>query len=252
MTEIGRHNLDNLSNLGFDMISLRPNPRVLKKIIRRDFFKYGNANISTEYTIWASAFNVAIKYNIPFVLQGENEALTLGASEGLNRDGDASQVYKNNTLSGIDAFERFGDVAKKEELFMYRFPDPSAFNGKAIYLEYYIKEWGQVSNAEFSMKHGMKIREDDLEELGSVQKFCALDSDLWIVNQILKYAKYGFGYATDEACYEIREGRITREEGFELVRKYDGKCGEQYIKKFCDYIGITQDEFWREVEKWKK
>ena len=227
-----------------------------QKIVKRDFYKYGNANISTEYTIWSSAFSIAIAYNVPFIIQGENEALTLGASQGLNRDGDAAQVYKNNTLSAVDAFERFGDVkdVSKKDLFMYRFPDSKRLDEvgiRAAYLEYYTNDWDQVKNAEFSMKHGMKIREDNLEELGAVQKFCALDSDMWIVNQLIKYVKFGFGYATDEACYEIREGRITREQGFELVRKYDGRCGDKYINKFCRYIDISIDEFWNVVEKFR-
>ncbi|MFH2085105.1 MAG: N-acetyl sugar amidotransferase [Candidatus Omnitrophota bacterium] len=256
MTEIGRHNIENLCKLGFDMINIKPNPRIMREIIRHDFYERGNLNISTEYTIWSSAYRVAMEQKVPLIIQGENEALTLGASEGLNRDGDAAQVYKNNTLSGINAFQRYAECegVSKKDLFLYKFPEPGLLDRieiRACYLEYYTNEWDQVGNAQFSMKHGLKIRDDDLEELGSVHKFCALDADLWIVNQLLKYAKFGFGYATDEACYEIREGRITREEGFELVRKYDGKCGEKYIQKCCDYIGITQREFWQQVARWR-
>ncbi|TAN45253.1 MAG: N-acetyl sugar amidotransferase [Nitrospirae bacterium] len=256
MTEIGRYNIENLCKLGFDIINIKTNPRVMRKIIRDDFFKRGNLNISTEYTIWSSAYRVAMEHKVPLIIQGENEALTLGASEGQTRDGEATQVYKNNTLSGVNAFQRYADCegVSRKDLFLYNFPDPGLLDRigiRAYYLEFYINEWDQVGNAEFSIKHGLKIREDDLSELGSVQKFCALDSDLWLVNQLIKYYKLGFGYATDEACYEIREGRITREEGFELVRKYDGKCGEKYIKKACDYIGITTDIFWREIEKWR-
>ena len=29
----------------------------------------------------------------------------------------------------------------------------------------------------------------------------------------------------------------------QLVRQYDGKCGVKYIQKFCDYIGITLEDF---------
>ena len=74
---------------------------------------------------------------------------------------------------------------------------------------------------------------------------------MWIVNQLLKYVKFGFGYATDEACYEIREGRITRDEAIELVRKYDGKCGDKYVKRFCDYIEIAMDEFVDVVDRYR-
>ena len=245
--------LNPFNPMKFDLIIIKQNPRIMRKIIKHDFYSVGNMNISTEYTIWSSAYRIAMEHKVPLIIQGENEALTLGASEGLNRDGDAAQVYKNNTLSGINAFQRYANCegVSKKNLYLYNFPKPGLLDRisiQAYYLEYYTNEWDQVGNADFSMKRGLKIRDDDLEELGSVKKFCALDSDLWIVNQVLKYVKMGFGYATDEACYEIREGRITRSEGFELVKRYDGKCGEKYIKKFCRYIGISIEEFWRVVE----
>lgn len=254
MTDLGRQNIENLSHLGFDIIHIKPNPRIMRAIIRRDFYERGNLCISTEYTIWSSAYRLAMQRKIPLIIQGENEALTLGASDGLNRDGDAAQVYKNNTMSGINAFQRYAhfEGVSDKDLFLYSFPDAELLERvgiQAVYLEYYTDEWDQVGNAEFAIKHGLKIRDDDLEALGSVQKFCALDADLWIVNQLLKYVKLGFGYATDEACYEVREGRITREEAFELVRKYDGKCGEKYIQRFCDYIEITTAEFFDVVER---
>lgn len=39
ITEIGRQNLDNLSKLGFDMISIRVNPKVAKILARKSFLK---------------------------------------------------------------------------------------------------------------------------------------------------------------------------------------------------------------------
>ena len=50
---------------------------------------------------------------------------------------------------------------------------------------------------------------------------------------------------------------MNKKEAIELVKKYDGKCSPKYIKKFCDYIEISIDEFWTIVEKfrgpmWKK
>ena len=43
---------------------------------------------------------------------------------------------------------------------------------------------------------------------------------------------------------------MTREEGKEKIAKYDGKCGEKYLKEFCDYIGITIEEFWKVADKY--
>jgi hypothetical protein len=42
---------------------------------------------------------------------------------------------------------------------------------------------------------------------------------------------------------------MTREEGIELNKKFDGSCSPEYIKSFSNYIGITVDEFWEQVDK---
>jgi len=68
---------------------------------------------------------------------------------------------------------------------------------------------------------------------------------------MLKFIKFGFGQCMDQVCYDIRSGHMTREEGIELVKKYDGKCSEVYIKDFCNFIGITDTEFWDISEKFR-
>jgi len=80
---------------------------------------------------------------------------------------------------------------------------------------------------------------------GRLDPYCSIDSDMQIVNQMLKYYKFGFGFVTDEVCNSIRDGAMTREEAIEKVEKYDGKCSEEYIKEFCEYIGISVNEFWK-------
>ena len=242
--------------LGLNCLLVNAWPEKMTDLGRLNIETLSQLCISTEYSFWWSAYRLALLRKIPLIIQGENEALTLGASDGLNRDGDAAQVYRNNTMSGINAFQRYANFEGvcAKDLFLYSFPDATLLTRvgiRSVYLEYYTDEWDQVGNAKFAMRYGLKIRDDNLEELGSVHKFCALDADLWIVNQLLKYVKLGFGYATDEACYEVREGRITREEAFKLVRKYDGKCGEKYIRRFCDYIEITMDEFFEVVERYR-
>ena len=66
---------------------------------------------------------------------------------------------------------------------------------------------------------------------------------------MIKYLKFGFGRVTDYVNEDIRNGRMTRDEGIVLNEKYDGTCSEKYIETFCDYIGITMEEFWENVDK---
>jgi len=55
----------------------------------------------------------------------------------------------------------------------------------------------------------------------------------------------------DIVNYDIRYGILTREEGLELVKKYDGKIADRFIKEFCEYIDISVETFWETVERWK-
>lgn len=254
MTEIGRYNIENLVNKGFDIIKMRPNPQITRKLIKKSLFTYGNIMKPTEYPLWTSAYIIADKFDIPLIIQGENVALTLGvANLGVGNDGNALNVNKNNTLAGGNASDWVDEDINLNQLYMYQFPDPQELLDKgikAIYLQYYTREWSQVYNADFSIARGLIGRAtESLYDLGRYRRYSSLDSNIHIVNQMLKYYKLGFGFATDEACYDIREGRISREEAIWLVNEYDGKCGEKYIKEFCDYIDITVDEFWKVVDK---
>ena len=54
----------------------------------------------------------------------------------------------------------------------------------------------------------------------------------------MKYIKFGYGRATDEACLDIRHERINREEGLRLVRRHDSRVPHAAIASFAEYIGV--------------
>ncbi len=250
ITEIGKANIENLKNLGFDVISLRPNPKIMKKLVRSDFYKNLNPVKITEFSLWASTYIIAEKFQIPLIIQGENPGLTLGASlTGVGTDDNALKADELNTLaSGWEGYLEVEGITK-QDLFFFHYDRKKleSMKVKGIWLQYYLKEWSFRGNAEFAIRNGMQCRPNnfDWESIGTYMPFAQLDSDLVQVNQMLKYIKFGFGQCIDNACYDLRDGIINRKEALELVKKYDGKCAEQYIKKFCNYIEISIDEFWR-------
>ncbi len=255
ITEIGTKNINNLNNLGYDIISIRPNPVVAKKLARKSFFERGNIIAASEYCLWASSYIMAVKFNIPLIIQGENAALTLGAAKNQEASGNAFSVMQLETIRGasVDSFVDLSNNITEKDLFFYKIPTVEEMLSKgirAIFLQYYTKEWSQVSNADFAIARGLTGRTDDLHELGRYRRYTALDCDLQIPNQMIKYLKFGFGYATDEICYDIREGRFDRESGKWYVKEYDGLCGQKYIDKACKYLSITEEEFWEVVDRY--
>ena len=263
ITEIGRYNIENLKKLGFDVISIRPNPKVMKSLVKRDFYKYLNPVKITEYCLWASTYIIAEKFDIPLIIQGDSPVTVLGTrlTSHVGTDYDAMKADELQTLSsGWKEYVEVDGIEEKDVyLFHYKRKKLEERGCRAIWLNYFLKEWTSYDNAVFSKEHGLRWRPEnfDRESIGTYLPYFQLDGDLTQVNQLLKYIKFGFGQCVDHVCYDLRDGRLSRDEAVELVKKYDGKCSEVYIKKFCNYIGITQKEFWSTVEKfrgpmWKK
>jgi len=255
ITDIGVENMENLKQNGFDVLSIRPNPKIMQKLVKYDFFNYLNPVKATEFSLYSSAYIIAEKFNIPLVIQGENPGLTVGTSlTGVGKDSDALKAYQLQTLSkGFNEYLEIDGISEKDLfLFHYDVKKLIAQNTKGIWLQYFLKEWTYRGNAEFSSKYGFKGRENfKPEDIGTYIGFGSLDSDLVHVNQMLKFIKFGFGFCMDHVCYDIRDGNLNRKEAIELVLKYDGKCADNYINDFCNYIEISQDVFWKTVEKFR-
>ena len=256
ITEIGRYNIENLKQLGFDVISLRPNPKVMRLLVKRDFYKNLNPVKITEFSLFASTYIIADKFDIPLIIQGDNPGLTLGASlTGVGTDSNAMKADELHTLSS--GWKEYVEVEGIEEkdlyLFHYNRKKLEEKGYKAIWLNYFLKEWSNHKNAVFSKEHGLRWRPEnfDREAIGTYLPYFQLDGDLTQVNQLLKYIKFGFGQCMDHVCYDLRDGLLSRDEAIKLVKKYDGKCSDMYIEKFCNYIDISQKEFWSTVEKFR-
>ena len=63
--------------------------------------------------------------------------------------------------------------------------------------------------------------------------------------------KFGIGRATYDASQEIRNNKITRDEGISLVKKYDQEFPERYFKDFLNYIQIDKNKFFKTIDQYR-
>jgi hypothetical protein len=63
------------------------------------------------------------------------------------------------------------------------------------------------------------------------------------IHDYLKFIKFGYGRGTDHACKDIRAGVMTREQGIEMVRKYDSIKPRHDLERWLEYVGMSEDEF---------
>jgi len=251
ITKAGRHNLENLVQMGFDLIQMRPNPIICRSLARRAFFEYGNPVKPSEYPLYASLFHVSLAIGIPLVILGENPAITLGITKSIKPSGDALGIKDINTLAGGQANDWIDKDIRPKDLLFYQFPSKEEIKKKgvkAIFLGYYLKEWSYKGNTDFAVSLGLYGRRShDPVVIGGINPYYQVDSDFVIANQIIKWYKFGYANVTEEVSYEIREGRMTRGQAIRLVEQYDGQCGDYYLHKLCDYIGVSVTEFWKVV-----
>jgi N-acetyl sugar amidotransferase len=253
VTQRGVDNVSNMINHGFDCISVNPSPQVWKKLMKEGFFKFTNWAKSTELALFSSVPRLAIAYQIPLIWWGENAALQLGDLNVMGKNGsDGNNLRKMNTLAGGDISWLINNEIRKKDILQYNYPSEKEIedaNLKITFLGYFWKDWSLIENGNFSTLRGLDIRNEKPWEIGDHLGITSLDEDWVTLNQMIKYLKYGFGRISDYVNEDIRNGLISREEGIELNKKFDGSCSPEYIKSFSNYIGITVDDFWEQVDK---
>jgi len=251
VTERGVNNLSNLIELGFDVVLSAPAPETWRQLMRVSFNTFTNWCKSTELALFSSVPQIAIRYNIPLILWGENPGLQVGDLKTLGRTGyDGNNLRDMNTLSGGGMNWILDLGFQRRRLLPYVYPSSDEFDKSGlqiVYLGWFLGDWSEVDNAKYSCTNGLEIREDTVQRTGDLYGVTALDEDWVTLNQMIKYYKFGFGRVTDYVNEDLRLGRMKREDAISLVEAYDDACSAEYIDSFCAYIDIGVDEFWEQV-----
>jgi len=136
---------------------------------------------------------------------------------------------------------------RRKDLLPYTYPTDDELRKAGVtglFLGYYIP-WDGYSNSLLAQAHGFATWHSVTE--GSIVNYENLDNYQTAIHEFFKFIKFGFGRASDHASLHIRRGRLTREDGIELVRKHDGKFPWIYLDKSLQDIlhplDLTVEEF---------
>ncbi len=253
LSMLGVQNLTNLVDLGFDCINFSLGADTWRKAMRFAFEHYGNWAKSTEFPLHGIVPRVAIAYNIPLVWWGESGATALGDMAEMSEEPwDATRLKYGNTLSGGEVSWLEESGIPRHKFSLYEYPSDSEMQAaglKIVYMDYFMKDFTNLANGNFSALRGLSVRKADPEKDADFFGTSMLDENFININMYLRYLKFGFGRATDLVNLEIREGRMTRDEGIKLVNLYDGSYSQDIVEKFCNYIDISELEFWGIIDK---
>lgn len=245
-TKIGKKNLDNLNNLGVDLIHIKRNPIVYKKLAKEAFLRTGDNEWQHHLGLFTTVPKMAVNFNVPLIIWGESPQLEYGgpaASKDRNIL-DRQWLEEFGGLLGNRASDMVGvDGLTEKDLSLYLYANDEDIHRVGVtglFLGYYFK-WDLREVVKESKKYGFNVQDRPVET--TYENFENLDCYSNHLHDYLKYVKYGFGRATDNACLDIRLGYIKREEGIRLVNKYDGRYPSLAIKKYLEYTGFSQNDF---------
>lgn len=252
-TEVGIHNLGLIADMGANLLIYRPEQMLHKKLIKIGFEDFGDPDLLSHTLLHAYPLWVALKFEVPLVLLGEDSSFEYSGENGSSSKTHITREWFSRYAanSGYDA--RF--IAKTygvpfEALRFYDFPDGFEESSiKAIFMSHYFY-WDSEEHLKIAKKFGFKTLDRNRE--GTYRNYVGIDEKINRIHQYMKVLKFGYGRATDHACEDIRNGRITREKAKELVRLYDtNELSDYYVNDFINYLGYTKKKFRSILEKYR-
>jgi N-acetyl sugar amidotransferase len=247
LTELGQKNIDNISKMGIDLIYFKKNYNVYKKMVVESFKRVGDEMWPNHIGIFTVPVIFAVKFNIPLIIWGENPQQEYG--------GPNLESVKNNILNR-KWLEEFGGLLgnriqdmvgvegiEEKDLTPYFYPSDEEIEKvgvTGVFLGSYFF-WDARKQLEIVKKFGFSVKEDGPVE-GTYTNYENLDEKMHGLHDYLKFVKYGFGRTTDHACIDIRNNRLTREDGLKLVNEFEGKYPYESINAFIEYSGLTKLE----------
>ena len=252
-TELGRKNIENLKNLGFDCIEFTANPIIYKKLAKYGFMELGDCAWPEHIGIFTVPVQVAVAFKIPLIIWGENPQMEYGGSalisSSKNLDREWNEKHGGYFLDKIRPEDMVNYGISLSDLKPYIYPTDEEIHkvGVAgIFLGYYLK-WDARRQLEIVKKHGFNVLENPNE--GTYTTYENLDTKYVALHDYFKFLKFGFGRTTDHASIDIRNKRLTRDEGLKKVKTYEGKIPTKYLEEFLDEFELSRDKFLQICEK---
>jgi len=238
-----------------DHLVFGPSVEVLKKLNRIGFRKMGDMNWHAHCGIFTYPIQISVAFKIPLMIWGE---IAWDISGMFHPDDFVEFSARTRHEHGLRGYEWDSfindplDPLVEKDLLWAKYPSDKEIlevGSKGIYVGNFFK-WDPVANTEEMKKlYGWKEREQDFQR--TYRKISNLDDRYENgAHDLLKFIKFGYGRASDHASKDIRAGLISREEGMQLVLKYDHVVSDDLFY-WLEYVGMSEEEFWEVADTFR-
>lgn len=254
-TDIGWQNFQNMIHIGgLDNTLKTPNGITHRKLTKLAFEVLGDPFQPFIYGQYNYPLQVALAQRIPLIMYGENGEVEYGGDmkNAFQPTRNYKKDQKKHYFSNLppEALTKYGIT--KRDLMPYLSSPVAALDelGVEIHFFGYYHKWTPQENYYYATEH-TGFQANPIRSEGTYSKYASLDDKLDGYHYYLSFIKFGIGRATSDTAHEIRDGHVTREEGVELVKKFDGEFPQRNFKTFLAYCDITEDYFWEVIDSWR-
>jgi len=250
-----------LKKLGVDYHLFRANMKIVGRTMLESLKRTGDFCWHCHTGVFAYPMQIAVKFNIPLIIWGESTAEYTGyynfdEDNWEEQDEEAFNRHVNLGMNAEDMAGFLGDDLTERDLRPFQYPklrDLKRIGYKSILYGTFIKwdplEQYRIINEELGWEKGPV--ENIPEEFWFEKLECRVNG----VRDWLKYIKRGFGRTAQSVAREIRNGRITKEEGQKMLDEYEGRRPES-LDYFLKLLDLTEDEFMKivlqhQISPWK-
>ncbi|NVK33488.1 MAG: N-acetyl sugar amidotransferase [Rhodobacteraceae bacterium] len=258
-TDIGWSNFINwMHEGGLDNILYTPNGR-----LHRLLTKFAFLNLLHPFQPFIVGQRIigpamAARFGVELVFYGENQA-----EYGNNIEDNKKPTMSTDFFSTSDPLDmKFGGVTMRQIIEEHGFvqadfapyvpPKKEVLDQAKVevhYLGYYLK-WDPQECYYYAVENtGFQANPERTE--GTYSKYSSIDDRVDPFHYFTTLIKFGLGRASYDAAQEIRNGKITREEGVNLVQKFDQEFPAKYFEEFLEYIDISEAEFFETIDKFR-
>lgn len=244
---LGIRNLHNLiKKFNCDLIRFTSNPEAVRKISRYMLRRCGDLTWHYHSGILTFPIQIAVRFKIPLIIWAENNFYYLVGTFNPNDMVEFSRKHRKDFgLRGIEAEEMIGhDGIEWQDIAPFVYPSDEEMESigvRGIYLSNFVlwddKKQAEMMHKMYDFQPAKPPRDRTFNLYAKLDDYHANGA-----HDYLKFLKFGYGRATDDASIMIRKERITREEGIELVKKYD-HVRPRDLDVWLRFVGMSEKEF---------
>ncbi len=249
-SETGWYNLQNaLQEFNVDHIMFTPNRDLVNRIANRSLGAIGDACWHCHSGVGAFPLQAAVRFNIPLLIWGESIAESSGRASYKDPVHKFDREYFIKVSAKRQPAEMVCDSLSERDLYPFNVPTLEEIERVGVYgihLGDYIF-WDEERQTEFiRQKYGWK--ETEME--GAYKGYKSAECIMAGVHDFTCYLKRGYGRSTFQACFDVRNGLMTREEGFMVAQAIDSERPGA-LDYFLKITKLSEFEFYETVKQLK-